>query len=147
MANKEKQKDLLIQLKNLYDQISDEAQNDEDFNMTLAGLGIFSMSLDDASQELTKAIENNFNRTGRLKFANDNKTEVYNEVVKTLMGNDRNGSWDEILKDDADGDLDYAIYLVNAALERIISEDGYEGEELEFYQNQKNKLKEINTIS
>jgi hypothetical protein len=147
MANKEKQKDFLIQLRNLYDQMNEEAINDEDFNMILSGLGIFKMSLDDASRELTNVIENSFSRTGRLKFANDNKTETYNQVVKTLMGNDHNGTWDETLED-ADNDLDYAIYLVKIALERIIKDDGpsLSKEEIEFYEKELNKIKEVNTI-
>jgi gamma-glutamylcysteine synthetase len=144
MANKEKQKDLLIQLRNLFDQLCEEA-SDDDFNSLLSNLGIFKISLDDASRELTNVIENTFNRTGRLKVANDNRTEIYNQVIKTLMSNDNNGAWDEILQED-DNDLDHAIYLVKEALERIIDEEGYEGEELDFYKNQLNKIIEINTI-
>jgi hypothetical protein len=70
------------------------------------------------------------------------KVKVYQEIVKTLMHNDRNATWDEILEE-AEGDLDKALSILIDALTRIVEEDGLEGEELEFYEYQLTRAKTI----
>ena len=75
----------------------------------------------------------------------NNKLKIYNEVVKTLMDNDHNATWDETIED-ADNNLEYAIYLVKIALERIVNEEDLEDKELKFYKIQLEKISTINTM-
>ena len=78
----------------------------------------------------------------RLKKTANPKEDKYNSVINTLMNNDRNGTWDEILNE-VGGNLDDAIELLISALERIVNEEGLEGDELQFYINQLNAAKSI----
>lgn len=66
--------------------------------------------------------------------------KMYDEVVKNLMANDKNGAWDEILGD-VRGDYEVAKNILVSSLERIINEEGLEGNELKFYQDNLFKLK------
>lgn len=61
-----------------------------------------------------------------------NNLDKYNQIIKKLMANDSNGTWDEIMED-AGNNLTYAIELLKSALDRIITDDGLEGDELDFY--------------
>jgi len=71
----------------------------------------------------------------------ENRTykDKYFDAVNTLMKNDRNGSYDEILRD-------YSYNLISAynclkeVLNRLINDEGLEGEELQFYQEVSNSL-------
>jgi hypothetical protein len=68
--------------------------------------------------------------------------KMYNEVIRTLMENDHNGTWNEIL-DESEGNVECATTIVIVALERIIDEDGLQGEELQFYKDQLLKMESI----
>jgi len=76
-----------------------------------------------------------------IPVTKDNKTTIskYFNAVNTLMRNDRNGSYDEILRD-------YSYNLMNAynclkeVLNRLVKDEGLEGEELQFYQEVENGL-------
>lgn len=57
----------------------------------------------------------------------------YFTAVNTLMKNDRNGSYDEILKD-YNYNLSSAYNCLKEVLKRLINDEGLEGEELQFYQ-------------
>lgn len=52
----EHQKSLLKKLSNVLFELSEEANN-QDFNMELANLGIFSMSIDEAGHEILNKID------------------------------------------------------------------------------------------
>ena len=66
---------------------------------------------------------------------------TYNEVIRILMDNDRNGDWDQILNETENDDYELATEIVISCLERIINEEGLEGDELQFYKNVLEKLK------
>jgi hypothetical protein len=72
----------------------------------------------------------------------NNKLVTYNSIVKTLQNNDHNGTWYEILKS-ADDNFTYAIMLLELALNRVITDDGLEGEELDFFVSQFERVQEI----
>lgn len=59
----------------------------------------------------------------------------YNRIIKELMKNDRNSSFDTLLIE-CDNNLDYAIEILKEILERLIEED----EDPVFFEN---LLKEI----
>ncbi len=79
----------------------------------------------------------------RLKKIANSKEEKYNEVINLLMNNDKNGTWDEILSE-TNNNIDEATDVLISSLERIVNEEGYEGDELQFYINQLNLAKSIN---
>ena len=79
----------------------------------------------------------------RLKKIANSKEEKYNEVINLLMNNDKNGTWNEILSE-TNNNIDEATNVLISSLERIVNEEGYEGDELQFYINQLNLAKSIN---
>lgn len=72
----------------------------------------------------------------------NSKLTTYNSIIKTLQNNDHNGTWDEILES-ADNDFNYAVMLLELALKRVIEDDGCEGEELDFFVSQLERVQEI----
>lgn len=74
-----------------------------------------------------------------------NNKKLYNDIITTLMENDKNGTYDEILKD-CDNDFNYAISVLKSCLVRIVEDElviGEDDEEINFYTDQ---LKKINYI-
>lgn len=67
---------------------------------------------------------------------------MYDLIINSLMNNDKNGSWDEIL-DEVENDQQQANKEVYKALRQIIDEEEYKGEELLFYTIQLERIKEL----
>lgn len=65
----------------------------------------------------------------------------YNSIIKTLQTNDRNSAYDEILPEVKN--LPEAIRILKSCLERMINEDLLEGEELQFYMNQLERVNQL----
>lgn len=63
------------------------------------------------------------------------RRKIYDKVIQELMWNDKNGSYDEILKD-YNGNLDRAIEELKEILERLTIED----DDYEFYENLLNQV-------
>ncbi len=51
------QAELLKKLSSVLNQISEEAQNDDNFNFKLAGLGILAKSADEAAAEIDELVD------------------------------------------------------------------------------------------
>ena len=74
-----------------------------------------------------------------------NKEKIYNECVNKLQEFEgHNSSFDQLLEDDADNDLEYAIYILKLIMIRTIN-DLYEEEreELNFYSDILYRISEI----
>lgn len=70
----------------------------------------------------------------------------YNEIINTLMKNDRNASWDDIISEmeenyDGDDVIKYAIEELIGALETVLED--CDEEAIEFYNEQYLKAKEL----
>lgn len=84
----------------------------------------------------------------RLVKKAENKYDIYMSVVRELMNNDHNATWDEIyseFKEEYSNEneaLDASISEIVEALQIILNEnlDPEEKEEYEFYNTQLNKL-------
>lgn len=71
-----------------------------------------------------------------------NKKAIYQSIINTLQSNDRNGTYDMILEE-YENNLKDAIEILHSCLYRLVYEENFEGDELEFYTKQYNKLKII----
>lgn len=82
-----------------------------------------------------KPIDYNENIKHFIPISQDNKELIskYNIAINTLMRNDKNGSYDEILKDYS-YNLTSAYNCLKEVLNRLTNDEGLEGEELKFYQ-------------
>jgi len=84
----------------------------------------------------------------RILFMDKNRAtrRTYNQIVKSLQYNDRNATWDEIFYW-CDYEFNEAIASLFESLKRVVHDEGYEGEQLEFYASQFSRAKKLMEVS
>ena len=87
-----------------------------------------------------------------LKKANENQAlEQYNSIIRSLMSNDHNGTWDEIYNEMVDeygeeSALEKSIDIVKECLERILDEELDPVGDVDAYEFYKYELDRANSI-
>jgi hypothetical protein len=104
--------------------------------------GYFDNFGNNTLQDIEYRIKYNYdNSIGNFKpIQADLQLTTYNNIISTLMSNDPNSSCDTILEE-VDNNLTRAIQILKLSIERIINDEGLEGQELLFYKVQLDRLK------
>ena len=104
--------------------------------------GYFDNFGNNTLQDIEYRIKYNYdNSIGNFKpIQADSQLITYNSIISTIMTNDSNSSCDTILSE-VNNNLTEAIEILKLSLERIINDEGLEGQELLFYKVQLDRLK------